>query len=465
MKTQIPSVNYHLTKNCNMKCKFCYATFKDISEIRIDLKKSKSIIEKLAAHGFKKITFAGGEPTMVKDLEELMKYAQEKGMVTCLVTNGSRLLDKSYCEKLFPYIDWLTLSIDSIKEQTNIEIGRSLKGNGPLTEKDYLQIINLARNYSIRVKINTVVNHWNKHEDLNSFMLAAQPERWKILQAIIVEGQNSEHIGQFEVTKDEFDTYISRHQKLSNCIDLIPEEEELIRGSYIMISPDGKFFDSTRGKHQYSKPILEVGIKEALAQISVSYTKFIERGGLYKFETKSSIPNKITISGGVASGKTTIGKLLANALGYKFISIGEETRSIAEGQGIGILELQNERVKNPDIDIKIDKLFSDACNQENNIVIDYRMGFNFIHNSLNILLLISEDAATKRLIATKRIKESFETVRERNKLMKDHFFKLYGLNFLDAKHYDLIIEVEKFNNPEEIVSFILTSINSLTLKK
>jgi radical S-adenosyl methionine domain-containing protein 2 len=436
----------------------------DISEIRIDLEKSKAIIEQLAQYGFKKITFAGGEPTMVKGLEILMKYAQEKGMITCLVTNGSRLLDKKFCNILFPYINWLTLSIDSITNQTNIEAGRSLKGNRPLSQKDYLQIIETAKEFSIRVKINTVVNQWNKLEDLNSFMLSAQPERWKILQAIAVKGQNSEHIGEFEVLQSEFESYISRHNKLSNFIDLIPEAEELIRGSYIMISPEGKFFDSTKGTHQYSRPILEVGVKEALAQISVSYTKFIKRGGLYKFEQKSSIPNKITISGGVASGKTTIGKLLSNVLGYKFVSIGEETRKIAESQGLGILELQNERVKNPNIDIRIDELFSDACNQETDIVIDYRMGFNFIHNSFNILLLISEDAATKRLLSANRLKESFETVSVRNNLMKDHFFKLYGLNFLDSKHYDLIIDVEEFNTPEEIISFILRSINFQTLK-
>jgi radical S-adenosyl methionine domain-containing protein 2 len=465
MKTKIPTVNYHLTKNCNMKCKFCYATFKDISEIRIDLKKSKAIIEQLAMYGFKKITFAGGEPTMIKGLDELMKYAKEKGMITCLVTNGSRLLNQDYCDKIFPYTDWLTLSIDSVNDQTNIESGRTLKGNVSLTKINYLQIIESAKRFSIRVKINTVVNQWNKEEDLNSFLVSAQPERWKILQAILVKGQNSNHTGEFEIKQAEFNSFISRHQKLTNLIDLIPEEEELIRGSYIMISPDGRFFDSTNGSHQYSMPILEVGIEQALDQISVSYSKFLKRGGLYNYSKQSDLPKKITLSGGVASGKTTIGKLLAKVLGYKFVSLGEETRSIAASQGIGILELQNERVKNPNIDIEIDALFSKACNQESEIVIDYRMGFKFIHNSFNILLRISEDAATKRLIEASRLKESYSTVSERNNLMTSHFFNLYQINFLDATHYHLTIDVEKFHSPEEIIYFILEQLNSLTLNK
>ena len=27
---EIPSVNFHLWKSCNMKCRFCFATFQDV---------------------------------------------------------------------------------------------------------------------------------------------------------------------------------------------------------------------------------------------------------------------------------------------------------------------------------------------------------------------------------------------------------------------------------------------------
>ena len=44
MKPIIPSINYHITKACNMKCKFCFATFNDLGVVKHDLKKSKKII-------------------------------------------------------------------------------------------------------------------------------------------------------------------------------------------------------------------------------------------------------------------------------------------------------------------------------------------------------------------------------------------------------------------------------------
>lgn len=49
---------------------------------------------------------------------------------------------------------------------------------------------------------------------------------------------------------------------------------------------------------------------------------------------------KITLSEVVASGKSTVGKLLAEQLGYKFISIGNKTRERAEREGLTIFEFQ-----------------------------------------------------------------------------------------------------------------------------
>ena len=53
---QIPSVNFHLWKQCNMKCKFCFATFHDIKQKNL-LSKEEGIllIQMIANAGFQKI--------------------------------------------------------------------------------------------------------------------------------------------------------------------------------------------------------------------------------------------------------------------------------------------------------------------------------------------------------------------------------------------------------------------------
>lgn len=56
----------------------------------------KSIIKKAWYAGIPHIVFTGGEPTLRKDLPELIRYCEELGQVTGLLTNGYRLLDDAY---------------------------------------------------------------------------------------------------------------------------------------------------------------------------------------------------------------------------------------------------------------------------------------------------------------------------------------------------------------------------------
>ena len=80
----IPSVNFHLWEPCNMRCKFCFATFQDVKNSilpRGHLPKQDAIevVLQLAEIGFEKITFAGGEPTLCPWLPDLITIAKEMG--------------------------------------------------------------------------------------------------------------------------------------------------------------------------------------------------------------------------------------------------------------------------------------------------------------------------------------------------------------------------------------------------
>ena len=60
-KQPIPlSVNYHLTRACNYRCKFCFHTA--LTNDRLPLEEAKRGIRLLQQAGTKKINFSGGEP-------------------------------------------------------------------------------------------------------------------------------------------------------------------------------------------------------------------------------------------------------------------------------------------------------------------------------------------------------------------------------------------------------------------
>ncbi|MCB9232627.1 MAG: radical SAM protein [Bacteroidia bacterium] len=278
-----PTVNFHLTKYCNMRCSFCYATFSDLGIVKHNFEKSQQIIRALAEAGFEKITFAGGEPTLVRELPELAKLAKSLGMITTIVTNGAKLGDPDYYDQITPHFDWVAISIDSINPETNLKSGRAVNGKNVLSREFYQEILQKLRRNGIKTKINTVVSAYNFGEDLTEFINACQPKRWKILQATPIEGQNSQNSGKFEVEKAQFNSFLRRNSSIDPETTVVAEEIDLIKGSYVMVSPEGKFYDNSLNGYIYSQSLLEIGVKNALGQVNFDYDKFLQRGGKYDF--------------------------------------------------------------------------------------------------------------------------------------------------------------------------------------
>ena len=284
---KVPSVNFHLWEPCNMRCKFCFAKFQDVKQ-DMDLPKGHlpeeqclSIVDRLAQADFEKINFAGGEPTLCPWLPDLIRRAKEQRMVTSIVTNGSRITDQ-WLSGLNGSLDWVALSIDTVDPEKLKRLGRARQGKDPITEEEYLRIASNIKRHGIRLKINTVVTFETWQEDFTDFIRLAEPERWKILQALPVKGQNDAHIADFEITTKQFEAYVQRNRIVeSDDIDIVPEDNELMTASYVMVDPAGCFFDNAQGTHNYSDPILEVGVEEALKDISIDPERFLQRGGQY----------------------------------------------------------------------------------------------------------------------------------------------------------------------------------------
>jgi radical S-adenosyl methionine domain-containing protein 2 len=281
------SVNFFVSARCNMRCRMCFAHFPQCGQLS---KRDTGRLLDTLAQRFDKITFVGGEPTLYRSLPELVGQAKKAGSTTMMVTNGSRLTEK-YLAQFGVALDWVGISVDSAEESTNRELGRAVYGKA-LGFSEYARAADIVRQYGIGLKVNHVVTRKNLNEDLTELFTAMKPDRLKIFRVMPVQGENAEDSRPLLISDHDFHCYVHRMRRtlseaLPDC-NIVAENNDEMRGSYAMVSPDGRFFDQVHGFHRFSQPILEVGIDEAWSKVEFSQKIFKKRGGIYKWQRETT---------------------------------------------------------------------------------------------------------------------------------------------------------------------------------
>ena len=90
------SIIADVTHRCNMVCANCYIPNRDIPDM--DINKLKECISKFPKRT--EIRLIGAEPTLRKDLPEIIKMIRDTGNRPMLNTNGLRLANNDFAEKL-----------------------------------------------------------------------------------------------------------------------------------------------------------------------------------------------------------------------------------------------------------------------------------------------------------------------------------------------------------------------------
>jgi radical SAM protein with 4Fe4S-binding SPASM domain len=145
-----------LTFRCQNDCVHCYAGGPHETP-ELTTAQWKSVIDKLSEIGVFILTFTGGEPTMRPDLPELFLYAQNKGLVTGLITNGRNLKGKAYVDALEKAgLDFLQVTLESHKPELH-DLMTASQGSW----KDNVTGIRNAVNSKIYVTTNTTLSKYN----------------------------------------------------------------------------------------------------------------------------------------------------------------------------------------------------------------------------------------------------------------------------------------------------------------
>ncbi|XP_075963828.1 S-adenosylmethionine-dependent nucleotide dehydratase RSAD2 [Anarhichas minor] len=277
------SVNYHFTRKCNYKCGFCFHTAKTSFVLPLD--EAKKGLKLLKGSGMEKINFSGGEPFLHEKgdfLGKLVQYCKQDLQLpsVSIVSNGSMIKEKWF-QKYGDDLDILAISCDSFDEATNQLIGRA---QGKKSHIDNLHKIRIwCQQYKVAFKINSVINTFNVDEDMTENILQLNPVRWKVFQCLLIDGENAgekalREAERFVISEQLFQEFLERHSSVP-C--LVPESNEKMRNSYLILDEYMRFLDCREGRKDPSKSILDVGVREAISFSGFDEKMFLKRGGKY----------------------------------------------------------------------------------------------------------------------------------------------------------------------------------------
>ena len=149
------NVTWEMTLKCNLRCEHCLSASGKKAPQELSFVECCRTIDRLAAMKVFQINIGGGEPFIRKDFLDFLTYAHNKGVVTCVSTNGT-LIDPDLSSHLSGLrMLYLQLSLDGATAEVNDRI----RGNG--TYKKILAAADCLASNQVAFSINTVLTRLN----------------------------------------------------------------------------------------------------------------------------------------------------------------------------------------------------------------------------------------------------------------------------------------------------------------
>jgi len=171
---------------------------------------------------------------------------------------------------------------------------------------------------------------------------------------------------------------------------------------------------------------------------------------------------KIAISGFHGTGKSTVGKSLAEKLNLKHYSTGDAFRSLAKEKDMSLKKFSVYVENNPEIDEMLDQKVINKTSKHKNIVVDSLLSGYLLNNIADFKVLLTAPLKTRIRRMTERddtnYKKKLSETKFREQSEIERFKELYDIDLEDEtlkrEIFDLIIETQHYS-VEEIADMII----------
>ncbi|MCL2748306.1 MAG: cytidylate kinase family protein [Oscillospiraceae bacterium] len=171
---------------------------------------------------------------------------------------------------------------------------------------------------------------------------------------------------------------------------------------------------------------------------------------------------RISVTGDLGSGKSTVCKDLQSKWSFAMFSSGNLQRQIAEKLGMSTYELNQFAETHPEIDDEIDQTLMDLSHCTQDIIIDSRLAWHFVQDTFKVYLSADRWLAAMRIHghyrgSSERYTDVANAVRQldlRKRCENARYLAKYGVDCSRLSNYHCVIDTS-FVTPGEVADLIL----------
>jgi cytidylate kinase len=107
---------------------------------------------------------------------------------------------------------------------------------------------------------------------------------------------------------------------------------------------------------------------------------------------------RIVLSGDLGSGKSSVAQELSARLRWRVVGSGDVQRAIAARMGLSTLQMNWLAEEKASIDAEIDGALAALADQDEPLIVDARMAWHFVPDSLKVHLVVAPSVGAERLL-------------------------------------------------------------------
>ncbi len=168
----------------------------------------------------------------------------------------------------------------------------------------------------------------------------------------------------------------------------------------------------------------------------------------------------ISISGTMGSGKSTLAKRLAKKLNFDYFYMGQIFRDLAKKRNMNLRKYLEFGETDPNIDKEVDDYQKKLSKTNDNFVIDGRVSFYIIPNSIKLYIYSNIEVGAERIFSDlknnplrnegnfKSAEEVEKEIKKRLKTDKKRYKKYYNIDVFNPNNFDLAIDTSDLSREE-----------------